>query len=293
MNTKQILFNALQSQLTIKEQEYNTFNETVTQPSYKQLEDEIKQFISTFANIDDWIFGVGSNKIYVKLDNSYSNEVGYHLHTNWDKSKSKWWVGVEWNSGEFNLHDKVSKMYYIDMVHTFAHNLHYVETKWINDWSDKFNNISENDYNIKNEWTNLKDALNKLSCEIKDDIANDMKKIGFEIKKFKKEHSFDWDYVNNARVYKIHVRNHSIRLQYGRSQYDGTHINGFKVLSKKGNKYKVEAHFDSERDNSPNRTYDVLEKKFESFINEVADWEYRQADKRKDEAEKRLADSTK
>lgn len=290
MNTKQVLFNALQSQLTIKEQEYNTFNETVTKPAYEQLENDIKNFISTFANIDGWAFNVGSSKIYVKLDNSYSTEVGFHLHTGWSKDKSKWYVGVEWNSGEVNLHDKISRMHYIDMVHTFAHNLHHVEVKWVNDWNDKFNTIQENDYKIKNEWTNLRDALNKLSVEIQSDLADDMKKIGFEIKNFKKEYSFDWDYINNERVYKINSQERSISLQYGRSQYDNIYVSGFRVLGKKGNKYSIEAHFDNNR---PSRTYDVLEKKFEAFISNVADWEYKQADKRKIEAEERLAKNTK
>ena len=119
-----------------------------------------------------------------------------------------------------------------------------------------------------------------------------MKEIGFEIKTFKPQYSLDWDYDkndNSKRIYNIKTDPHSIKIQYGRSQYDTCYISGFKVLSKKGNKYNVEVY----RDGYPNRTYNVLEKKFESFIEDVASWEYKQADKRKAEVEKNFEDRNK
>ena len=71
--------------------------------------------------------------------------------------------------------------------------------------------------------------------------------------------------------------------------YDTSYFTGFKVLGKKGNKYNVEVY----REGYPDRTYDVLEKKFESFVQEVSDWENVKADKYKAEAEQRVADSNK
>ncbi len=40
-------------------------------------------------------------------------------------------------------------------------------------------------------------------------------------------------------------------------------------------------------------TYDVLEKKFDSFVDDVANWENVQADKRKADTEKNFAERTK
>ena len=59
-------------------------------------------------------------------------------------------------------------------------------------------------------------------------------------------------------------------------------MTGFKVLGTKGNKYNVEV-FREGYDHVYN--YEVLEKKFDSFIDEVSNWEENQADKRKNEAE--------
>ena len=44
MNTKQVLYNALKSQLDAKEQEYKLFYETVTTPAIDEANNEIKQF---------------------------------------------------------------------------------------------------------------------------------------------------------------------------------------------------------------------------------------------------------
>jgi hypothetical protein len=102
----------------------------------------------------------------------------------------------------------------------------------------------------------------------------------------------DWDYDetnNSKRIYKIVKSSKSIKVQYGRSQYENIYVNGFKVLGKKGNKYNIELYGCS----TSNKTFNVLEKKFESFICDVANWEHKQADKRKTEVEKSFAERTK
>jgi hypothetical protein len=67
-------------------------------------------------------------------------------------------------------------------------------------------------------------------------------------------------------------------------------VNGYKVLGKKGNKYKLEVHRDGA--NAP-QIYEVLEKKFESFVCDVASWENQAADARKAKAERDFAERTK
>jgi len=72
--------------------------------------------------------------------------------------------------------------------------------------------------------------------------------------------------------------------------YDTTYINGFKVLGKKGNKYSVEVY----KDGCSTITYDnILEKKMDTFIFNVNNWENRDADANKLKAEKRYDEYTK
>ena len=109
-----------------------------------------------------------------------------------------------------------------------------------------------------------------------------MKQIGFCINSFKK--ALNCSYNNElVESYK------NIKLQYGRSQYDTTYVIGFKVLGKKGNKYNIEVY----REGSSSRTFDVLEKKFHNFIDDVIEWENGQADKHNEHSTKRYNDRIK
>ncbi len=61
------------------------------------------------------------------------------------------------------------------------------------------------------------------------------------------------------------------------------------MLGKKGNKYSVEVY----REGAPTRTYDVLEKKFESFIEDVNRWEYEESNRRSEKAKRDYEERTK
>ena len=268
MNTKQVLYNALKSQLDIKEQEYKLFYETVTTPAIEEVNNDIKQFFNTLIPINDVSFDIGSSRINIRANenDSWYRNIELVLQSSY-KSDNKH-VDINWNSGTFNLVDKIQNKIYINLISVFANNLKTIEDKWVNDWYERRKQIDKND-NVKNrEFEDLKSALNSL-----------------RIKRFKEVYDLDWDYDkdnNNKRVYRINKTAKSIKLQIGRSHYDTTYINGFKILGKKGNKYKIEAY----RENYNNTfNYEVLEKKFDSFVSEVADWENNNADKRKNEAE--------
>jgi hypothetical protein len=104
--------------------------------------------------------------------------------------------------------------------------------------------------------------------------------------------NFDnWEYNDGGseRTYKINTNDRKIRVQYGRSQYDTTYVEGFKVLGKKGNKYSVEVY----REGTPNRTYEVLEKKFESFIEDASKWEFEEANRRSEKIKRDFEERTK
>lgn len=287
MNTKQVLYNALDSQLKTKEQEYKLYCDTVTNPAINELNDEIKLFLNTLMPIDSTSIEIGPYRITIRAnenDGWYRN-VELVLQSNYKNDNKH--VDINWNSGTFNLGDKSPNKIFIDMMSVFANNLKAIEDKWINDWYNRRRQIDKNDDEKSREHTDLKNALNNLRNEIVDDIRESMKQIGFEIKKFKDVYDLDWNYDkdengNQQRVYRIDKSAKSIKLQIGRSHYETSYVNGFKVLGKKGNKYKIEAY----RENFQNVfTYDVLEKKFDSFIDEVSDWETNKADKRKNETE--------
>jgi hypothetical protein len=179
-----------------------------------------------------------------------------------------------------------NKLDIINILHLVANNLSLFEDKLINDWKVKYNLIHDDDHKVQKDYIDLQHALNSLSVEIQNDCTTAMKEIGFEIKQFKPEHRVDWNYDdNNKQKYKVHEDIKHIKIQTGRSKHETIYVNGFKVLNKKGNKYEVELY----RSNGyTNKVYNILEKKFESFIEDVAHWENKRADQEKEKAYRRL-----
>jgi len=295
MNTKQVLYNVLKSQLDVKEQEYQLFHNTVTTSAINELNNEIKQYLNTLTPINDTNIEIGLSRITIRAhgDGNWYRDVELTLESNYNSNNK--YVDVNWNSGVFNLRDKIQNKVLINLISVCANNIKSIEDKWINNWYERRKQIDKVDYDKSKEYTDLKTALSNLRSEINDDIKESMKQIGFEIKKFKDIYDLDWSYIkdenDNAteRVYRINITPKAIKLQIGRSYHNTTYVNGFKVLGKKGNKYKIEVY----RENFSNTfNYEVLEKKFDSFINDVVEWENDKADKRKAETEKNYTDRT-
>jgi hypothetical protein len=291
MNTKQVLYNALQSQLETKKQAYNTFNETISQPALVELKDEVKNFLTSFICFDDkTTFEFGTRSLSINFGDDWYNKVEFLLNTTWKGDEAIKYVEVDWNSGAYSLNGKEKGKRTINAIYACVHNLSLVQDKWVNDWHPKQKEIHDNDNAVRKEYEDLQTALNNLSNEIKQDSADAMKKIGFEVKKFKDDIHLDWDYKDDGgRVYNIITRSKSIQMQHGRSQYETTYVHGFKVLGKKGNKYNVEVY----REGSPNKTYDVLEKKFESFVSDASRWEFEEADKRAEKTKRDFEERSK
>ena len=291
MNTKQVLYNALKGQLDIKKQAYDVYNETTTIPACHELITNIRTFLTSIAPIDDSMeMDLNNRTLRIKTDNErYSSGIELILNTTWKGDKADYFVDLEWSSGSYNLVGKKEKINHLNILHSLASNLELINDKFINEWRSEWSRIWDADHVIQKEYTDLQNALNTLSSEIHNDSVDAMKEIGFEIKQFKPQYNLDWDYKDNSeRVYKIDTSTKSIKIQYGRSQYDTTYVEGFKVLGKKGNRYNVEVVRQGHR-----HQYDVLEKKFEAFIDDVANWEYKQADKYKADVEKRFEDRNK
>ena len=292
MNTKQVLYNALQVQLEAKKQAYDVHLETITQPAFYELITEVRKYITSIAPIDDSNeLELGNRTLRIRLNSGYSGHIELHLNGTWKGDKHTPHLDLDWSSGEYNLVNKSDKLQYVNVLHSLANNLKPIEDIWLNDWKVKYDSIWDANISIKKEHDDLLMALQNLKREIQTDLAESMKQVGFEIKEFKQDHSLDWDYDSNnsgKRIYKIEVRKHSIKLQYGRSQYDTCYVTGFKILGKKGNKYNIEVNREGRV-----YTYDVLEKKFDSFVDDVANWENVQADKRKADTEKNFAERTK
>ena len=287
MNTKQILYNALKSQLDTKKAECDKYDEEIVTIAHNQLVDKVSNWFKTNTEITSTAIFSGE-KIEFEYG-SWNRRIDVHVRSNWDGSNTKY-TELNWNSGTYKT-SEVDSVYlrYLKDLSIVANNLPTIETQLL-DWRKEYKQIESDRAQFCTEYIELKRALDNLSIEINRDTREAMKEIGFEIKSFKSDVTLNWDYKDYGKTYFVDTRKHSERLQFGRSQYDTIMVNGYKVLSKKGNKYKLEVYRDGA--NAP-QIYEVLEKKFEMFVENVNQWETNLADNRKAKAERDFAERTK
>jgi len=287
MNTKQILYNALKSQLDVKKADCDKYDEEVVTIAHNQLVDKVSNWFKTNTEMTSTAIFSGE-KIEFEYG-SWNRRIDVHVRSNWDGSNTKY-TELNWNSGTYKT-SEIDSVYlrYLKDLSIVANILPVIETQLLG-WRKEYKQIESDRAQFCTEYIELKRALDNLNTEINRDTKEAMKEIGFEIKSFKSDVTLNWDYKDYSKTYFIDTRKHSERLQFGRSQYDTIMVNGYKVLSKKGNKYKLEVYRDGA--NAP-QIYEVLEKKFESFVCEVSNWENHAADARKAKAERDFAERTK
>jgi hypothetical protein len=287
MNTKQILYNALKSQLDVKKADCDKYDTEVVSVAHNQLIEKVSNWFKTNTEMTSTAVFTGE-RVEFEYD-SWNRRIDVCIRNNWDGSGARF-VELNWNSGSYKTSDPNSVyLKYLKDLSIIASMLNVIEPQLL-EWRKEYKQIESDRAKYCNEYNDLKKALDNLSTEINKDTREAMKEIGFEIKLFKPDVTLNWDYKGSTKEYFVDIRKHSERLQYGRSYHDATYINGYKVLGKKGNKYKIEAYRDG---SSTTQTYDVLEKKFESFVYDVAHWEFEAADARKARAERDLAERTK
>jgi hypothetical protein len=241
MNTKQILYNALKSQLDVKKAECDKYDEEVVTIVHNQLVDKVSNWFKTNTEMTSTAVFLGE-KIEFEYG-SWNRRIDVHIRSNWDGSNTKY-TELNWNSGTYKTAE-IDSVYlrYLKDLSIVANNLPIIETQLL-DWRKEYKQIESDRAQFCTEYIELKRALDNLNTEINRDTKEAMKEIGFEIKSFKSDVTLNWDYKDYGKTYFIDTRKHSERLQFGRSQYDSMSVYGYKVLSKKGNKYKLEVYRD-------------------------------------------------
>ena len=286
MNTKQILYNALKVQLDAKKAEGEKYDNEVYTPAINALKSVVNEWLH--QNIDvtanEIVFHGGS--IEFIYGDGWGKKIEFKIKTKWDDKTPH--GELSWRSGDYTK-SQVDYRNYLHDLSVLSSNFDLLETKLL-EWKSENTAIEKTANTFHNDYNELNNALNKLSAEINNDIKESMKQLGFEVKKFKQITQLDWNYKDSEKEYEIVKRDKGIELQYGRSHYDTTWVNGFKVLGKKGNKYKVEVYKEGA---SIVHQYDVLEKKFEMFIDNVHHWENDQADHDAERVQKQYNERTK
>jgi hypothetical protein len=282
MNTKKVLYNALASQLEAKKADCERYNNEIHTPAFETLRESVKEWFISKINTKFEKFEFTGDQITLNTSgDNWRGDVNIRIR-GW--SSENRYTELDWNGDTINSKETLSLLDKAILIGEMATNFHLIENKFRINWYPQYLKITDEKNEYNKSYDELKTALKSLENEIRQDTIESMKQIGFEIKSFKPYVYTDYDYIDNERKFYIKERLKDIPVQISRSKYDKVYASGFKILSKKGNKYKVEIY----RENNM-RTYDILEKKFDDFVDKVAHWESYEADEKKNNANERLS----
>jgi len=278
MNTKQFLYDTLKSQLDIKKSECDKYDNEIYQPALNELTTKVNRWFvdnikGTYVSFD---FKGSDIEIRTSDIDRYDYTITLQYQSNFRRSNNTPELAVIYRSNNMYGSNSNEVLNHLNVLNGIANKYSIIGDLIANDWSKNYNELQTNRIKSQEDYNTLDKALNTLKYEIQGDKIASMLEIGFGITSLKK--SLHCNYENE-----LVERNKSIELQYGRSKYDTTYAHGFKVLSKKGNKYKIVVYFEDGRQ----REYDVLEKKFKDFVDKVYSWEYEQADRHNENETKR------
>ena len=279
MDTKQFLYNTLNAQLDIKKSECEKYDNEVYQPSLNELITKVNRWFvdNTKGTYESFSFTGHEIEIITSNIDRYDYKIRLSCRTDFRNAKhNQLKLNVNYQSSVMNGDNTDDILNHLKILNGIASKYSTISDLFINDWVVKYNELTSNRNKFQEDTRTLESALNTLKYEIRDDKIAAMLEMGYELNSFK--NLLQCTYENE-----LIERKKSIQLQYGRSQYDTTYVGGFKVLDKKGNKYKVAVYFEDGRQ----REYDVLEKKFKDFIERAYDWESYQADENNKKETKR------
>ena len=196
MNTKQILYNALASQLETKRIEAEKYSNEVYDKASSELKlDVLNYFTDKVKGFST--FNFSGSRITLELSSSWYDKVEINLNSSWRGDDASKEVKMEWNSGSVSNKPDDKGHYLFNLMSGVYANFEEISNKYLNEWYPTYLKNEKENNDAWKEHNDLKIALDNLKNEIKNDSTDAMKVAGFTIKKFKEKYGYDWDYADD------------------------------------------------------------------------------------------------
>jgi hypothetical protein len=273
MKNNQVMLEALEAQLLVKQNEVSEYTKNVYSVKVQELEDSILSWFK--KNVHQSILKATASRHEVTLKtnkDTWSNRLEFSIVEHWKKDPE---FQFRWSSG--NTNDSIDIEYGITIggicskIDTIKD---LVMNTWIPSYKDAYDSLME----LQEPVNSLNSSIYSLKQEIMEDQKASFMKPGFSLK-LKSYKSIEWvdvagDEDKSERA--LLDQPGSAKLQTGRSKYEYVYVTEFTVNKKVGYKYDVTI---STETSDKTKTYQVTEKQFGEFIDKVIQWENVSADK--------------
>jgi len=283
MNNKQVMLEALEAQLSVKEAEVTTYTQEVFNPQVQDLNDSILEWFHQNIRLSLIKSEIGSDSLAMHTQKDrWANRIQFSIRNYWRQEEAPEFE-FSWSSG--NTHSDPSNIEYGIIIGRVCQNHDTIKDLFINEWTVKYKEFQKKLRALQEPVNSLETSIRTLKHEMLDDQKESFMKPGFSLK-LKGYKSIEWvnssDDSTNDR--ELQDKPGELKLQTGRSKYDYMFVHEFTVNKKVGYKYDLTI-LDH---NDKSRNVQVTELQFVNFIDEVVKWENSGAKDRTDRAVQRF-----
>mgnify|MGYP006281632913 CR=1 FL=1 len=276
--SNQVVLSALKAQLEAKDSEYNQYKAEVYIPQNEKITAEIVKWFQT--NVNSSIEKLTASERSIEIP-SFANRwqcVSLSIDNYWNKDSVAYRMRLSTNSRNIK-HDETSELLDLIVAGAVAIRFSEIEQQLLKVWGPMFEKVSTPLNDLGREINTLKSGIAGVESDIAEQDKLKYFKPGFELT-LKKSKTWSWaaDEVREVEG--------TVKLQYGRSNYDSVHAKAYKIIGKRGIKHAIEITDVHNR----LRTYEVTAMRLKDFIDEVYLWETKKADESTKRAEEKEAD---
>ena len=287
---KKLVLEALKNQVADLQTKYDTMQQTVVTEKLNALNERVKSELTSILSFPIHGANMESStlEIYPTSDNDRWDRLQIHINTGYANGYKDTFKYCELSSWSTRLRsDKMDDKSRTTLVVLGAVAFHFetISKELMENWSVDYDNIVNELNQINNQMYKLNREVDNMEYSIADDEKSEYKKVGFECQ-VKDRWNFDWNYNDdNEKVYTINKDKCYFNLSTGRSKWDYCNVWWFKVT--KRNNYKTTIQYKTQHEGADTRTVEVSNKKFDSFINDVYNWQSTRADENNEKVQKR------
>ena len=267
MNNKQVMLEALEAQLLIKQNEADEYTKEVFNPQVQELNDSILEWFHQNIRLSLIKAEIASEGLTMHVQKErWASRLEFSIRNYWREKDSEFQFC--WSSG--NTNSDSNDIEYGIVIGRMCENYEAIKDLVMNDWTIKYKEMNSKRNNVFEPVNQLTSSIWALKNEIENDQKTSFMKPGFSLK-LKTYKNIEWVHSEDGDSNERELQDlpGEIKLQTGRSKYDYTFVREFKVNKKIGYKYDITVVDHSDR----TRNYQVTEKQFGEFIDHVVKWE--------------------
>lgn len=286
----QVMLEALEAQLSVKQSQVDKYREEVYSPQLQELKKNTVDRLNSTLCPDRYLIkavDIHSESLAISTNerDRYGSTIRFETRGWNDENRTYRFV---WYSGEATTEEGGGDRDYGILVGRISEKFDEMLILVKDNVLPTYRKLEKDLDAVNSSVNELERSIRQLKQNIELEAKKEYYKPGFHLK-LKEYKTLDWvDIADGSDERMLVSQPGVIKMVVGRSKYDNEWVREFKVIKKKGYKYELEVV--TNYTDGKTKTVEVTEMRMEEFVDSVYHWETIEADKKTKRAEERFAE---